>query len=222
VVKIDHVLTQAQRLSLSYSFRKTDTILGGFPRFESPLYGFGRHDRILTSHIARLQHDWTISPTIVNHFNAGWNRNDSQRNNPAVGAADPFALGLPVGSVLGGAFPSVDFPGYGDPGQSNDTRAYQGIGGSFFNDLPFADNQAQFSDFVTLIKGRHTLKIGGDVRFQQFNVAQLLSPGGWFNFRHLQTANVDTNDQGWPIASLLTGATEWSFNSSKSLDPGWR
>ena len=222
VFKIDQVLTQAQRLSLSYSFRKTDTILGGFPRFERPLYGFGRYDRILKSHIARAQHDWTIGPTLVNHFNAGWNRNDSQRNNPAVGAADPFALGLPVGSVLGGAFPAVDFPGYGDPGQSTDTRAYQGIGGSFFNDLPFADNQAQFSDFVTWIKGRHTLKVGGDVRFQQFNVAQLLSPGGWFNFRHLQTANVDTNDQGWPIASLITGATEWSFNSSKSLDPGWR
>ena len=222
VFKVDQVITDMQRLSVSYSFRKTNTILGGFPRFDRPLFAFGRYDRILKSHIARLQHDWTINPTVVNHFNAGWNRNDSQRNNPAVGAADPFALGLPVGSVLGGAFPAVDFPGYGDPGQSTDTRAYQGIGGSFFNDLPFADNQAQFSDFVTWIRGRHTLRFGGDVRIQQFNVAQLLSPGGWFNFRHLQTANVDTNDQGWPIASLITGATEWSFNSSKSLDPGWR
>ena len=78
VFKIDQVLTQAQRLSLSYSFRKTNTILGGFPRFERPLFAFGRYDRILKSHIARLQHDWTISPTVVNHFNAGWNRNDSQ------------------------------------------------------------------------------------------------------------------------------------------------
>jgi hypothetical protein len=222
VFKIDQVITQAQRLSFSYSYRKTNTILGGFPRFAKPLYGFGRYDRILKSYIARMQHDWTLTPTLVNHFNAGWNRNDSQRNNPAVGAADPFALGLPRGSVLGGAFPAVDFPGYGDPGQSTDTRAYQGIGGSFFNDLPFADNQVQFADAVTWIKGRHTLKMGGDVRIQQFNVAQLLSPGGWFNFRHLQTANGDTNNQGWPIASLITGATEWSFNSSKSLDPGWR
>jgi hypothetical protein len=222
VFKIDQVITDAQRLSLSYSFRKTNTILGGFPRFPRPLFAFGRYDRILTSHIARLQHDWTLSATLINHFNAGFNRNDSQRNNPAVGAADPFALGLPRGSVLGGAFPAVDFPGYGDPGNSTDVRSYQGIGGSFFNDLPFADNTAQAADFLTLVKGRHTLKFGGDVRFQQFNVAQLLSPGGWFNFRHLQTANVDTNDQGWPVASLITGATEWSFNSSKSLDPGWR
>jgi hypothetical protein len=218
VFKIDQVLTQAQRLSFSYSFRKSGTLQGGFPRFPRPLVAYGRFDQILRSHIARLQHDWTISPTIVNHFNAGFNRVVSMNKSPAVGAADPFALGLPRTSVIGGAFPAIDFPGYGP----SDTRAYQGIGGSFFNDLPFTDNTTQFADFVTFVKGRHTVKAGGDLRFQQLNTSQLLSPGGWFNFRHLQTANVDTDNQGWPIASLITGATEWSFNSNKTLDPGWR
>ncbi|HWS55094.1 MAG TPA: TonB-dependent receptor [Pyrinomonadaceae bacterium] len=222
VFKIDQVITEAQRLSFSYSFRKSSAIEGGFARFPAPLYAFGRYDFGVTAHIARLSHDWTLSPTILNHFNAGFTRSETVRRNPAVGAADPFALGLPRNSVLGGAFPAVDFPGYGEPGRSDDVRSYQGIGGSFFNDLPFADNTVQLSDVVTFVRGRHTIRAGGDVRFQQFNAAQLLSPGGWFNFRHLQTANVDTNDQGWPIASLITGATEWSFNSSKTIDPGWR
>ncbi|HEX8175770.1 MAG TPA: TonB-dependent receptor [Pyrinomonadaceae bacterium] len=223
VLKIDQIITDAQRLSFSYSFRESGSVEGGFPRFASPLYAFGRYDFGIKSYIARLSYDWTVSPTIINHFNAGFTRSVTTRKNPAVGAfPDAVALGIPAGSVLGGAFPAVDFPGYGDPGTSTDTRAYQGIGGSFFNDLPFADNTTQFSDTLTWIKGRHTLRFGGDIRWQQFNAAQLLSPGGWFNFRHLQTANVDTNDQGWPIASLITGATEWSFNSSKTLDPGWR
>jgi hypothetical protein len=223
VFKIDQIITDAQRLSLSYSFRKSSTIEGGFPRFPAPLYGFGRYDFTIKSHIARLSYDYTISPTILNHFNAGFSRSESIRKNPAVGGGpDAVSLGIPQGSVLGGAFPSIDFPGYGESGRSDDTRSYQGIGGSFFNDLPFADNAVQFSDSVTWIKGRHSIRFGGDVRIQQFNAAQLVSPGGWFNFRHLQTANVDTNDQGWPIASLITGATEWSFNSSKTLDPGWR
>ena len=222
VFKIDHILNDAQRLSFSYSYRKQTSIEGGFPRFPAPLYAFGAYDFGIKSHIARATHDWTLRPTLINHFNAGFTRSETTRRNPAVGAADPFALGLPRNSVLGGAFPSVDFPGYGTPGFSDDTRAYQGIGGSFFNDLPFADNTVQLSDFATYIRGRHTMRFGGDVRIQQFNAAQLLSPGGWFNFRHLQTANVDTNNQGWPIASLITGATEWSFNSSKTIDPGWR
>jgi hypothetical protein len=222
VFKIDDVVNDAQRISFSYSFRKQTSIEGGFPRFPAPLYAYGAYDFGIRSHIARATHDWTITPTLLNHFTAGFTRSETTRKNPAVGAADPFALGLPRNSVLGGAFPSIDFPGYGEPGRSEDTRAYQGIGGSFFNDLPFADNTVQFSDFATHIRGRHTLRFGGDVRIQQFNAAQLLSPGGWFNFRHLQTANVDTNNQGWPIASLITGATEWSFNSSKTIDPGWR
>jgi hypothetical protein len=223
VFKIDQIINDSQRLSVSYSFRKSSTIEGGFPRYAAPLYAYGRYDFGITSQIARLTYDWTLTPTMVNHFNAGFTRSVTTRKNPAVGATpDAVALGVPAGSVLGGAFPSIDFPGYGDPGQSIDPRAYQGIGGSFFNDLPFADNTTQFSDTLTWVKGRHTFRFGGDVRWQQFNAAQLLSPGGWFNFRHLQTANVDTNDQGWPIASLITGATEWSFNSSKTLDPGWR
>jgi hypothetical protein len=223
VFKIDQIINDAQRLSFSYSYRKSDSVEGGFPRFAAPLYAFGRYDFSIKSNIARLSYDYTISPTIINHFNAGFTRSETLRRNPAVGASpDAAAIGIPAGSILGGAFPAVDFPGYGEPGRSDDVRSYQGIGGSFFNDLPFADNTVQFSDTLTWIKGRHTLRFGGDVRFQQFNAAQLLSPGGWFNFRHNQTANVDVNDQGWPIASLITGATEWSFNSSKTLDPGWR
>lgn len=222
VFKIDDVLTPKQRISFSYSFRKNNTMQGGFPRFPRPLVAFGRFDQTLKSQLARATHDFTLTPTLLNHFTVGWNRVIATNKSPGVGAADPFALGLPLNSVLGGAFPAVDFPGYGEPGRSSDTRAYQGLGGSFFNDLPFADSTVELSDFATWVKGRHSFRIGGDLRFQRFNTAQLLSPGGWFNFRHLQTANVDTNNQGWPIASLITGATEWSFNSNKTLDPGWR
>jgi hypothetical protein len=223
VFKIDQIVTDAQRLSFSYSYRESSSIEGGFPRFSAPLYAFGRYDFGIKSHIARLTYDWTISPTIINHFNTGFTRSVTTRKNPAVGAIpNAVQLGVPAGSVLGNAFPSIDFPGYGNPGESQDTRAYQGIGGSFFNDLPFADNTTQFSDTLTWVKGRHTLRFGGDVRWQQFNAAQLLSPGGWFNFRSNQTANADVPNQGWPIASLITGATEWSFNSSKTIDPGWR
>jgi len=225
VMKFDQVITESQRLALSYSYRKSSNIQGGFPRFERPLVAFGRWDQNFKSHFIRAQHDWSFTPTLLNHFNAGYTRYDVTNANTTLGF-DTFSLGLPRGSFIGGAFPSIDFPNYGDPATGdlnrNSLRAYQGIGSTFFNDLPFADNTVQLSDFMTYIRGRHTLKFGADARIQQFNVAQLQSPGGWFNFMHHQTSQNSGDNQGWPIASMLVGATEWSFNSSKTIDPGWR
>ncbi len=234
VFKLDNALTNSQRLAVSYSFRKLDRLAGGFPRFPEPFVAFGRFDQVTTSHFARLTYDYSITPTLLNHFNAGFTRYNSVNANTTRGF-DTFSLGIPRTSVLGGSFPSIDFP-YGggtesDPNPNRNTlRAYQGIGSSFFNDLPFADNTTQLSDSVTYIRGRHTMKFGADLRFQQFNAAQLLGPGGWFNFRHNQTANGNnpnnpddfSDTQGWPVASLLTGATEFAFNSNKTLDPGYR
>ena len=224
IFKIDQIITQSQRLAVSYSYRKSNTVQGGFPRFPRPLVAFGRWDQDFTSHFARVQHDWTLSPSLLNHFNAGYTRYNVTNANTTLGF-NPFGIGLPTTSVLGGSFPAVDIPGYGEPSDPSlnrqSLRAYQGIGSTFFNDLPFADNTLQLSDFVSLVKGRHSLRFGADFRIQQFNVAQLLSPGGWFNFRHDQTSN-GPDETGWPIASLITGSTEFAFNSSKTIDPGWR
>ncbi|HEX8139111.1 MAG TPA: TonB-dependent receptor [Pyrinomonadaceae bacterium] len=224
VFKIDHALTGMQRLSVSYSNRQSSTIgsIGArFPRYARPFTAWGTSDQIITAHIARVQHDWTLSPTLLNHLSLGFSRNETFNQSPGVtgNATDPFFLGIPRNSVLGGALPSIDFPGYD---QLSDARAAQGFGGTWVNNSPFADNLTQASDFITWVKGRHSLRIGGDLRWQQFNPVELRAPGGWFNFRHLQTANADVNNQGWPLASLITGATEWSFNSNKTMDPGWR
>jgi Carboxypeptidase regulatory-like domain/TonB dependent receptor-like, beta-barrel len=224
VFKIDHALTESQRLSVSYSNRQSSTIgsIGAlFPRYERPWTAWGTSDQIITAHIARVQHDWTFSPTLLNHLSLGYSRNETFNQSPGVtgNATDPFFLGIPQNSVIGGALPSIDFPGYN---QLTDARGAQGFGGTWVNNSPFADNLTQASDFITWVKGRHSLRIGGDLRWQQFNPVELRAPGGWFNFRHLQTANADVNNQGWPLASLITGATEWSFNSNKTMDPGWR
>lgn len=224
VTKIDHVLTQNQRLAFSYSYRQLDTIQGGFPRFETPFYAEGRWDQNFTSHYARLQYDYTISPTLLNHLNIGFNRVSAINLNPSVNNFDPRSLGLPPNATQNLAFPVINFPGYGFPESSADPRAYQGIGSTFFTDAPLTDNTVHLADAMTWIKGRHTLKFGVDFRWQQLNVTQLLASGGQFNFRHNQTTRgPGTPDtEGWPIASLLTGATEFAFNSNRSVDPGWR
>jgi TonB dependent receptor len=60
------------------------------------------------------------------------------------------------------------------------------------------------------------------------NVRPNFDIGGNFNFMGRQTANLraDTTStgvaEGWPIASLLAGAPEFSFNSLQTAQPSWK
>jgi hypothetical protein len=224
VFKLDFLLSDNQRLAFSYAFRDNTRVAGGAPRFPEPFVAQGVWQQFFKSHFFRVQHDYTFSPRLLNHFNAGYNRYDVANKNFTEGF-DEFSLGFPAGSVQGKAFPSIGFPGYGNAADpfNRDVRSYQGIGSTFFSDQ-LRDNAMQFTDFMTYVSGKHTMKFGADVRSSQFNVHQLLDPGGEINFRANQTANncCDISSQGFPIASLLTGATEFSFNSVQNLDPGWR
>jgi hypothetical protein len=219
--KLDFVVSDKQRISASISQRKNDRIAGDpIPRFPLPFTSQGAFNQLFKSVLVRLQDDYTFSPTLLNHFNVGFTRYDVANRN----TTDPFntsSLGLPVNATQNSAFPRLGFPGYGDPTTSADPRSYQDIGSSFFTDHIF-DTAWHISDSVTWINGNHSFKFGGEVRTSQFNFRQRIDPGGSFNFRHDQTAADFDPDGGWPIASLITGATEFSFNSNNSIDPQFR
>jgi len=220
--KIDTVVSERQHLSFSFSYRNNTRFAGGAPRFPEPVVAFGVWRQFFKSQFYRLQHDFTFSPKLLNHFNAGFTRYDVANRNTTEGFNEVQSLGVPVGAFQGVAFPNIDFPGYGNPADPNGNwRAYQGIGSTFFSDR-IRDNTVELSDFITYVTGRHTMRFGADVRISQFNVHQLLDPGGRTNFRSPQTSNCNCDAQGSPIASLLVGATEFSFNNQQAIDPAWR
>ena len=225
VGKTDWNLGSRQNLAVSYSFRNLNGYKGGFPRFEQPLstgtlVANGVWSQYFKSHFMRAQHNYTIGDTVLNHFNFGFTRYDVANQNTTIGF-DNTELGFRPNSTQRRAFPAIGIPGYGDPVTSTDIRAYQPIGSTFFNDQ-LLDDAFQATDYVTWLKGRHTIKAGADFRSQKFDVTQLIHPGGEFNFRHDQTAADFDPNGGWPIASMITGATEFSFNSVQTIDPGWR
>jgi hypothetical protein len=218
--KLDFVLTEKQRLAFSYSHRNQPRVQGGFPRFPAPFVAQNVWNQIFISDFARIQHDYTISPTWLNHFNFGFTRYDVSNMNFADGF-NTASLGLPVNATQNSAFPRIDFPGYGDPVSSGDPRAYQNIGSTFFTDR-IRDTSFELTDFATHVWGRQTIKFGATFRMSRFNVHQRIDPGGSFNFRNDQTASDTDPGGGWPIASLITGATEFSFNSTNSIDPAFK
>src|ERR1044071_199313 len=220
VTKITQNLTDRQTLNFSYTFRKLPSVKGGFPRFPEPFVAQGVWNQIFKSYYARLQHDWTLTPSFINHFNAGFSRSDVQNRNFTRGIP-VSTLGLSPNATQNFGLPLIGFPGYGDAVTSTDPRAYQ-PGGSTFFDNRVRDNSEHFSDVATLLKGKHTWKFGGEVRIQQLNNAAHFDIGGNFNFRSNQTANSSDFNQGWPIASMITGRPEFSFNSNQTIDPALR
>ncbi|HEV8368434.1 MAG TPA: TonB-dependent receptor [Pyrinomonadaceae bacterium] len=220
VTKITHNLTDRQTLNFSYTFRKLPSVKGGFPRFPEPFVAQGVWNQIFKSYYARLQHDWTLTPSFINHFNLGFSRSDVQNRNFTRGIP-ASSLGLDPQATQNFGLPLIGFPGYGGAVTSTDPRAYQ-AGGSTFFDNRVRDNSEHLSDVATLIRGRHTMRFGGEVRIQQLNNAAHFDIGGNFNFRSNQTANTDDRNQGWPIASLITGRPEFSFNSNQTIDPALR
>jgi carboxypeptidase family protein len=222
VQKLDFNLSEKHRLSFSSTYRKLNSIQGGFPRFPEPWVAQGVWRQEFRSQYYRLQEDFTIRPNLLNHFNAGFSRSFVQNRNFTRGM-DPRTVGIPGAATQNLGLPLIGFPLHGDPVTSLDPRAYQ-TGGSTFFDNQDGDNAVQFTDFVAWSRGRHTLKFGAEARWQQLNDSNRFDLGGNFNFLENQTSNGDDNlgREGWPVASLITGAPEFSFATIQSIDPGFR
>jgi hypothetical protein len=57
---------------------------------------------------------------------------------------------------------------------------------------------------LTLVRGGHTLKLGGEIRWSQFNISQEAAPRGQFSFSGQFTQDA-TGNGGSPLADMLLG-----------------
>jgi carboxypeptidase family protein/TonB-dependent receptor-like protein len=122
-----------------------------------------------------------FNPHLVNEFRLGYNRINSHRfqTNSNVNVASQLGFpGVPFGPNNGG-LPNITF----SDGSSI------GIGSSGF--LPSIEKQNSwvFTDNLTKIAGRHSLKFGAEVRLEQFTIFQPSASRGSMNFGTEFTSN---------------------------------
>ena len=78
----------------------------------------------------------------------------------------------------------------------------------------------QVADTLTWLKGRHTLKMGGDLRWERLDVVQPPSPTGSFTFSNLFTDQPGVANTGTPFASFLLGQVQqFSIDLQQAADP---
>ena len=170
--------------------------------------GQGFNQTIATHHLHQ-QFDWIISNNMINHTTLAYDRWYMGGNSLAGGTQWPERLwGPDRGGLIeeGTGPPSISFSGNTPySGLGNPWGGRQG--GPGFN----TNNRWQFSNDLTWVMGKHTVKIGMEFRHHQYPFRLWgASPGGSFNFSRAHTAGYDEGGNslgqtGDPFASFLLG-----------------
>ena len=223
--RVDHAFTPNFRMSESFywghrpSIRNCGEVAGCTTQFSgetSPekntsYYGNGFYQRITTHH-AHTQFDWIIRSNLLNHTTIAWDRWFMGGNPLSAGAGWPSILwtgttgegnSLGVGGLLDQTAgpPEIDFQG---------NIPYNGLGLYGWGKFGFlTNNRWQFSDDLSWVKGKHTVKVGIEYRHHQFPFAGWATgaQAGEFAFNNQETAGYDA------AGNNLAGSTGESFAS---------
>ncbi len=199
-LKGDHVFSDKHRISGYWGYNRTFEKPGAQGPADLPGLYVNYNDTRRPSDVFRASWDWNISPTVFNHFYGGGN-NWKEDHDP------------PQATVLSGIDWKTRFCAINvaDCSQNlvnmNFSNGYSQWGGRANNG---SENFIkQFANDVTVIRGKHTIKFGGQALYQYYNGfgRQCVSGCMSFDFKHTGRPG-DTNFTtagGSPIASMLLG-----------------
>lgn len=197
--KSDFQINSNQRLSGSFVWvDRPRTLLdqGGVWNFDDPNGGPLSRARLqyVSSHYVRLAHDWTITPTMLNHVVAAMGRQINPSTSKHVAESGAAALGI-KGIVQDMNYPEIT-------GLTGDRVGFPTLGYQA-NDIG-AGTAYQFIDTFSWMKGNHSLKFGFDFRWNGLNWRNNSGPGQ-FNFSADVTGLPGFNQTGHGFASMLLG-----------------
>jgi outer membrane receptor protein involved in Fe transport len=197
--KADYNISSKQKLSFSFNYFPTVTsYVAADPLYPNDATAFEQgHTHNLTGQLSDV---YTISPTVLNEFRIGASRELDKYKPPSLGKNDPVTLGLEPGYSTNA--PANVFPHVGIDQGAGEGMTNLGAGicttcnGNI--DATLAEGTYNVSDVLTLIHGRHTLKVGGEYdRYYQNYTSWGDIDSGHFEFNGSVT--------GIPYADFLAG-----------------
>ena len=208
--RIDQNLGTKNKFFFSYSSRDQEQLNNAFA-LPPPLGANSFKSRV--SHYLRFGWDRTLSPSLLNHLNVGFNRLHDQNKGVAVTGQD-WEKTLGITGASGRGFPQFIFNG------SPIIGGYKGFGGGS-SDVAIP-NGLLVSDSVSWIRGRHSLRMGFEWRHSQFSRIPNPNTSPNFDFENLQTAyRPNDNQTGDPFAGFLLGLPNGESLTISSHNPRW-
>ena len=156
------------------------------------------YDQQDTSWKVRINHDYIITPTLVNHFTIGIDREFNIGPNGTDGQGWDKKLGITGITADNGAFPALTFSG--------GTAAPAAMGRGY--DVKFYALDYTFVENLTWIHGKHTMKFGVELDRDRIDQLSLGNIQGAFTFTNTLTSQPDSPSYGsWgsSVASFLLG-----------------
>jgi len=157
----------------------------------------GPQDTTAWSFASNYQH--SFSSNLLNELRIGDTRRKVGRSAARLSASAGAALsipGIPSTARFPDTLPTFLISGYTQLGSPPNTAS------------DFHTGVSEVTDALTWLRGRHTLKMGFDWRWERLNVVQPPSPTGSFTFNALGSDLPGTANTGTPFASFLLGQVQ--------------
>ncbi|HZU21480.1 MAG TPA: TonB-dependent receptor plug domain-containing protein, partial [Terriglobales bacterium] len=194
--KVDYNISDKQKVSFSMNYFPTvSSYVPPDPLYPNDATAFSQG---LTDNLtAQVTYVYTISPTMLNEFRLGGSRELDSYKPPSLGKNDPATLGLEPAygtNAPANVFPRITI----DQGADVGSMVLGAGNGNGNIDAVLGQGVYNVSDVVTLVRGRHTIKVGGeyDKIYQNYTSWGDLSSGS-FEFNGGVT--------GIPYADFLAG-----------------
>jgi carboxypeptidase family protein/TonB-dependent receptor-like protein len=197
--RIDHTLTTRDQLfaRLSY-FRDGFIPVTPLPEGSGVTSGtLGPQDTTAWAFASNYQH--TFSANMLNEVRVGDTRRSVDRTAAQLTTSAGNALnipGIPSSAQFPNTLPTFLVAGYQQLGSPPSTASV------------FSTGVSEVADAFTWLKGRHTLKVGLDWRWERLNVIQPPSPTGSFTFNAIGSDLPGVATTGTPLASFLLGQVQ--------------
>jgi len=198
--KLDHSFNPSHKVSYSHwwAYQNADYLYGGplgktemTLGYPSPVAGGG----------LRVNYDWVVSPRVLNHFAVGYSQSNPRRGLDARKGNQILQIpGIPA-DIPG--FPAFLIPGIPKLGNAGEQP----------ND-PSKSEDYLFSDSVSIARGKHQFKFGGEYwyeKYSNFGGTQGGGLGGTLSFSNLETSLPNSpsfGQLGSGTASFLLGQVD--------------
>ncbi len=188
IARVDHVLSPNDKLAFRYIYTngKTDN-KSVYPNKAADPYQYN----VSNDNIGYGQWLHTFSPSVVNDLRFTYETRVYHQLADGVGGDWPAALGIT--GVSANAFPNFAPAGYSALGSTGQERRQYPI------------SQYQLVDDISWLVGRHSIKIGTELRRSMDHESNLSTASGAFTFGTQGTGLPGANNTGDGFASLLTG-----------------
>lgn len=188
--RVDQVFSEKHRAFARYSyFRDDDNPVPFLPDGSGSITSGVIGHAITRGDGIASEYDWTLSPATLNQARFGYTRRDVNQRSLQNG-------GITVPGAPQSTFPST-LPIFTVTG-------YQQIGPTTAANEDFTTSVTEFLDTLSMVRGRHTLKFGTDLRREALDIVNPANPTGSYAFTTTGTDS-STGATGNALASLLLG-----------------